>query len=818
MADLQNLFPGHPLARNPGKGGGGGSSKPRDFYSPGMFNEYFDNLENVDPLKIPGWLWEKEKAGIKSSFKVSAPEEQSVSISDIEDFGEEDLEDLPGPAGLTVNANPLAWINDPVKEAKNFLSDSVSSIADYDDFRQRVKKEMWGAAGVKEGQQTGMLRDDASPFYIGDNDDYSKTVYDTAAFMGDNKSMKSRNKNFRKLSSSMGNALVQKGALDDDGNLKPGQRDGELVRLMKADPTVFDHITDSGGNAIGADIVEGFSAQLDVVDSLSRLDKSLGKVTGDLSVGMLSTTEKQQRDATFFKAGREGGDVNDKLAGLSKALENAEASIARAEGLAALGGGAKFAAEDLAPVKSYVAGLRQNIEQHVTVGTSATGNTTYAFQAGSAGGLHRAASIQKGRLYRSTADAGIGGRYHKKVIDKNIYNKGSDLNKVIDTTPQVSKQGKNVGAVIRAVNRDHQWNTTMDLVNAWDDGKLVDQYVWSNLILPRIERFTPSYHIKKFIKEETNSFGLGAQVLKNEFKVDIPGIGGAVSLSGGAQFGMEASTIAKAMPKGGASTMFEMLHMSEADVLAAGMKKAEHEALAKSLEFLKNKSVSKKLGLTLDAAGEIADSAANRRIIDSVYRKVHQLKVSPGALDPKLKLVSALGKYNAFLSKVQSNALVKVYNAVGKVPDQIFQEIMVKFGRLLEVAFGTATEGIGLIISWLIRIIVAKLIKKVMEGAKKAFKSLKQGDMSAVFEGYESVYNSILKLALWVLAPLFTIIILVNFLMGSLMSIIPNFDSTKVGGNVVGESTIEVPPANVAGTSTSTTGGGAPVSGAASGP
>ena len=54
--------------------------------------------------------------------------------------------------------------------------------------------------------------------------------------------------------------------------------------------------------------------------------------------------------------------------------------------------------------------------------------------------------------------------------------------------------------------------------------------------------------------------------------------------------------------------------------------------------------------------------------------------------------------------------------------------------------------------------------------------------------------------------------------MGSLMSIIPNFDSTKVGGNVVGESTIEVPPANVAGTSTSTTGGGAPVSGAASGP
>ena len=134
-------YPGQPVIRSP-RGG-----KPKyDEYTYGAIDEYLNqfDINDVDIGAVPRWVWERAWKDVEETLQVVyvKPESTSYTPEVVKDFPEEEIQELPGVSGITLNLNPADWVEDPEKQIKKTLKNWRGAVFRWDDFNVRAQKEL----------------------------------------------------------------------------------------------------------------------------------------------------------------------------------------------------------------------------------------------------------------------------------------------------------------------------------------------------------------------------------------------------------------------------------------------------------------------------------------------------------------------------------------------------------------------------------------------------------------------------------------------------------------------------------------------------
>lgn len=126
--------------------------KPKRYYVPYKrpgepidwtgFDEYLDLIEE-DFTGVPRGVWNQIWRDFNATLKAQVRQKESVSVEQLEAFGEEVVEDMPGAFGISVSLDPRDWAKDPVGEAKSTLSSWGSAALNWNDFENQHRKILW---------------------------------------------------------------------------------------------------------------------------------------------------------------------------------------------------------------------------------------------------------------------------------------------------------------------------------------------------------------------------------------------------------------------------------------------------------------------------------------------------------------------------------------------------------------------------------------------------------------------------------------------------------------------------------------------------
>ena len=141
MADGNPFYVGYypgdrPLYKRPGKELEGLGNAP-------ILNFDLARELELEGLDAPRWLLERIEGDFKSSLKAQFNPGKRVSDIDLELYGEEAQEDMPGAFGIDISLNPADWIKDPGGQAYKTVRKWGESIFDWDDFDQLERKNLW---------------------------------------------------------------------------------------------------------------------------------------------------------------------------------------------------------------------------------------------------------------------------------------------------------------------------------------------------------------------------------------------------------------------------------------------------------------------------------------------------------------------------------------------------------------------------------------------------------------------------------------------------------------------------------------------------
>ena len=134
-------YPGQPVFRSP-RGG-----RPKyDEYTYGAIDEYLNqfDIHGTDIGAVPRWVWERAWKDVEETLQVVyvKPESTSYTPEVVKDFPEEEIQELPGVSGITLNLNPIDWIEDPKKQVEKTLKNWRGAVFRWDDFNVRAQKEL----------------------------------------------------------------------------------------------------------------------------------------------------------------------------------------------------------------------------------------------------------------------------------------------------------------------------------------------------------------------------------------------------------------------------------------------------------------------------------------------------------------------------------------------------------------------------------------------------------------------------------------------------------------------------------------------------
>lgn len=737
-------YPGTPFTRRPTPGG----YKPPK-YTGTPADDFFDALMATPPLGVARWLWMEQINSLKQDFKIHAGYTEGGAAY-FAAMGEEELEDLPGAMGVSVNLNPLDWITNPGEQIKEHLTSHYKAIVDKDDFNLRAKRDLWRKdLLVKENSPYGLAnsyRADrgriSDKAMVGETydvyDEVRRTVPD---FMLASKSQSSRNKVYREAS-----MAILKGL------------DVELQDKQVQFTT-----------GVHKDAARNFSKKVAVANSIGDVGGAMNKLQKELRKDALRIKKVDRRSKEL---------VNKRVNKLWGEVENAKTRI---ESVKALGGKSE---KEVNAYSKQINKLDRSLKR-----TTEIVDGKRVLKSFDEAVLDQSINVGKAKLFTKTAGGGVGGTYIRRLKDGTLRNRKSALNKAIRSgEADISEAGSRMGDVAGAIGRDWEWQTAFDLVDAFEDGKIPTQYIWMNVIRPRIERFTPGYRINKIVNEGF----LAKERFGNKFKVRI-GLKN-VAVKGGKHFGMSLGALNKVL-EADKTTGYKknMIRLLNGNFMSSDNIFAEDQALLRKTKawLYMNR---KKLGLEFVGKKLVQNSKVNDKVLSSVLGEVKKRKIGAGVkfVDPAKAKNSLLEKYAAFLGRIQASTFGKIYNVTRRGGEMLRQKLIALAERMIENILGAATGGVGKAIAWAVRLVAAKLINKTMKLLSEFAENFKGFDLKGIEEVLEEVVEFVAKTLLFCGGSCGCVMFIIIGLLTAILSIIPGVDFTKSGGNVVGPSVVQI--------------------------
>jgi hypothetical protein len=820
-------YPGDkPLSRRPG---GGGKSPFQEDHVPSFSDSLLSSLSNV-LVGIPKWLIDREVDEVETAWKSNYYGKYVVTSEGLTAGGQEEVEDMPGKVTVGGTLDPREWAKDPMKQVESFLVNPIKSLADIDDFTQRAHKKLW--VGTEE--QSGFLTAEDSPYNLtaeGDGfieiagkDMYvsptgtdlgvGKNVYkDVVKNVGDykenNKAFFFRNGSAADMNQSIITALGKEVSFNRRRRLADGRLEYFDTRFSTpAQQAAADRFLDK------VDVVETVFGDIpgtyDPVKNFSQ--KGLSDSFSDL-------TDLLEKDIFNPKRAKAAANtkVIEKFDVFTSSLEKSRAAIDKVKS----NGG--IDAKEVAALHRYVDNLDKIVKKH-----TAEVSGKRVLKPGSETSFLRALNIQGKKFERNTVDAGVGRAYLRTVVSHDVIDDGSALNTKIIGVPTRLTTGEILGAVDAAGNpimgdtsrrlrlvastmhRDYRWQVAGELVDDITKGKIPNKFIWTNIIGPKVQTWTPHHWIGR-VTTRLHKFGLvvDEDVLKgdaqgvNFFINKFPGVSGLfdhnirikdlkVTISAGGYLS-NILKLSKEVPnydfmKEGADFV-SLLNGDFAGLditreTAGILEKVRKKLLTKSGgdDFKEVKKLRDILGITIDETTGKLTGGDNAKI--STF--LHNLETSTLHKVTKSK-IGFLERYSGLLSRVQKSKIMAVVRLPTYAWTKVTQKVFRAVERILMHIFGDASGGVGWVIMWVVRLGVQFLLKKLKGTLEEAWKALKKFDIDYFFN---LVNEAVAQLGKYVVIFLTLQLILITFIilliLSPILSKLQIFDSSKTCGNVSG--------------------------------
>ncbi|MBD3365836.1 hypothetical protein GF360_00665 [candidate division WWE3 bacterium] len=586
-------YPGDEMIRQPG----GGRPKPPNVYDLNVIADEIDQfgfaLEGV-----PEWIKEKMTVGVQQSLRANVFS-KPISPGDMQAFEDEELEeeltDITGQAGLSINLNPVDIAKDPQKWAKKLAKGTWAELNPLGgDLEARKRQALWaGAMGIgKNGEwatdaiKRQAIRRSGEGSFLGA--DISDNPLNLTTALGE----------YGKL----GENVATKAA-DFEANIKTALfRDAKFDDVMRASL--------SGAKAVIADNIETLADNVHADDAVAAIAFS-AKV--DLAKHMEDTAEAvddaveaikrlAQEDGALDKHGKPI-ELDKEIAKLNQQLAKTEAHIQLMEqgrdalsrhqlellGIAKGGNlvagniyasdlldgvGPLLTADGLRRIHPQINGCRgilKNINQ------VATGHK----DRGSSFGLRQLAEKLSTTTVNLTGNGASLTSLDFNSLERSLLRQLSDeftrglitgreaATRLEDIYRGLSPDGKEYMRRIRrllpTLEKDRQFFAVDDFMDAMYSDDLFTKFLWAARLNPRLKALTPGYwtgefmekmhyfgllvdegslldangnpiNPKFFLYKWMNKFVMSRDGLANKFSIDIEGFGSHV-VRGGHHFG-----------------------------------------------------------------------------------------------------------------------------------------------------------------------------------------------------------------------------------------------------------------------------------------
>ena len=461
---------------------------------------------------LPRWVYEQELKTMQESLVIK-PESQKVDAANIVAFGIEDLEEMKG-AAVRVPLNPRDWFENPLKVFwETYVAKPFASIADWDEYRATAKGQAWGS--IIGGQENVLAPGVRNPYelyynapgpqlvgseYYGVPGATPKGTTNPAkaavAYMQDSTSSETRNKKFHEF-----NVAAIKGWTKELLSFDRPGGPGLPASLSAADRANFQNVKDLMARRLAA---------LASLDEFTKISSGLVKV-GDrafsFSVGPLGGVERKIEvpPPPGAPPGTPPGEITVVLPITNRrAFEKSFISLNRS-------------LQNLDPTGSQdaknIIAFRDRINSRLfsPAGTLMAGVTDDE--------IFKLMRREIKNLHRSTINGGLAFTFSKKTMDslKHDPNFVRLLNATyIDANGNAvrltSDSSRNLFRLTRVIDNDWEWEALGDTLTDLSEGKVPYQVIWKNFVLPRVERYTPSFWVGKLVKNAAKNLGLEASV------------------------------------------------------------------------------------------------------------------------------------------------------------------------------------------------------------------------------------------------------------------------------------------------------------------
>lgn len=557
--DINPLYPGYytgkPLSNKP---------QPKNFLKPIEFDAdiitaEIDNIgEKVlkAPLAGPRWIKERIVDDWKSQLKVSVSSSQKLDVTELDDYS---VEDFPG-VSLELSLNPNDWGLNPKEDKekrkeqfKKQLKKTINSWTkettgidtnnllkpDFADFKNRQEEKMWTRAmGYGEEPESLPLDDRLAVQAVekhvtAAHEDYwdVKAPLDLKGEDPDGVKVKIERRNdktkeietqyhkdiYRETATNVAEFQNQKGNPKNRDKYYNGiMREGseavskELEHYYKNSNDTAKKIFDKNAGALAF-----YDAQNRIVQDIYDLDKSVNK-------GFIKEIKKIQASG-----GTDRSEINTVLNNLSEVYKSKEKSRAQKfnevevlykQGRINKDSYSRFV-KDNEIYKTYL-NDRMGVVKGVVNDSS---DIKSAIKKLSDDGYGKKLTTTE------TFNESIAGRFQKGMENSILGNKDGDIGRLIRSnelkSAGVDLKAKALIPIIDRNRQDRIYNSTLEVLDAWDGEKLLERYVWKRIkqALPeRLEAWTSGSVLGKQL-EKTNYFGL---------KVAVDDDGNAKSLEG----------------------------------------------------------------------------------------------------------------------------------------------------------------------------------------------------------------------------------------------------------------------------------------------
>ncbi|MEO0132999.1 MAG: hypothetical protein ABIK73_08745 [candidate division WOR-3 bacterium] len=205
----------------------------------------------------------------------------------------------------------------------------------------------------------------------------------------------------------------------------------------------------------------------------------------------------------------------------------------------------------------------------------------------------------------------------------------------------------------------------------------------------------------------------------------------------------------------------------------------------------RRQSLAEKMGLELDANGDIIDNEKNRTILDGFFKKMKDKTKRPGGISPFVSRVGLFNLLSGILTSIQYfeflllKPFVKPFIALREISKNMAAKI---FRTVLYAILGSVSGGLGAflvkfvgpILERVFNSVFARIWKHIGDGFNKAFTAFIRGDVS---KAVDALVESSAKALAWLIScgcfiPI-SIMVLVIYLISPILSAIPSVDRVR---------------------------------------